>query len=149
MNPHSNYIDKRLKQRMAFWKKKGQYDTYIYNTRKGIINDFSHNLFTNETRTFFTKTYIRDHPCPDCGQKATERCHGIGEERPKLIERALQKWTPNAENKVCVNLRELLCAYFEEHKTTSFAFKCSECHKNEKVAEKETNTYFRGVGEIV
>ena len=131
MNKHSNYIDKRLKQRITLWKKNGQYNSYIYNTPKGIVSDFSSNVFTNETRVFFTKTYMRDYPCADCGHEATERCHGIGDERPKLIERALQKWKPDDENKVCAKMSELLCAYFEEHKTTGFGFKCYNCHKRE------------------
>ena len=73
MNKHSNYIDERLKQRIKIWEKHGRYKSYIYNTRKGIITDFSTTIFTNETKQFFTKTYMRDYPCADCGGVAQER----------------------------------------------------------------------------
>ena len=126
-NPHSNYIDKRIRD----LKKSKKWNTKIVETsHEDFIKDFGSNVFTNFVRNTFTKTYLRDNPCSDCNQPSKERCHGIGEERPILIKRALAKVYPDVSK--TITLKEILIAFLEEHKPTKFTFKCSQCHRNEK-----------------
>lgn len=128
INPHSIYIDKRI----ADLKKSKKWNTKIVETsHEDFIRDFGSNVFTNFVRNTFTATYLRDYPCLDCDKPSKERCHGIGDERPILIKRALEKVYPDVSK--TITLKEILIAFLEEHKTTKFTFKCSQCHRNERI----------------
>lgn len=127
MNPHSTFIDKRISD----LKKSNKWNTKIVDTsHEDFIRDFGSNVFTNLIQTVFTRTYVKKQICSDCSGPAKERCHGIGEGRPLLIKRALEKVYPDTSKTVV--LKEVLIAFLEEHKITNFTFKCSRCHKNEK-----------------
>jgi hypothetical protein len=80
-------------------------------------------------RLTFTAAYLKKHPCSDCHQSSKERCHGIGEERPLLIKRALEKIYTDTTKTII--LKDILIQFLEEHKTTKFTFKCVKCHKKE------------------
>jgi hypothetical protein len=127
-NIHSKYIDKRIndiKKSNNKWKSK-----LIDTSHEDFIKDYGSNVFTNLVRNTFTKTYIQKFPCSDCSNHSTERCHGIGEERPLLIKRALEKvWMDTTKP---IIMKEIIIAFLEEHKYTNFTFKCHNCHKNEK-----------------
>jgi len=128
-NKHSDYIDKRIDD---IRKKKDDWLTVIGpgSTHKSIIRDFSHCIFTNLVHNTFTKSYMKKHPCSECGKPSTDRCHGIGEERPILLKRALERiWSDTTQP---IILKDIIIAFLEEHKYTDFTFKCNQCHKNEK-----------------
>jgi len=127
MNPHSPYIDKQIE---ALRRSKKLSTKITDTTHEEFIRDFNANIFTNFIRTTFTAAYLEKHPCSDCKEPSQERCHGIGEERPILIRRALERVYPDISQTVM--LRDILIAFLEEHKTTKFTFKCSECHKAER-----------------
>jgi hypothetical protein len=131
MNPHSEFIDKRI----VDLKKSKKWNTKITDTsHDDFIKDFGSNVFTNLIRNTFTASYLKKYPCSDCKKESNERCHGIDEERPKLIKRALEKVYPNKSDTVV--LKDILVAFLEEHKYTKFTFKCTECHKKEKKLSK-------------
>jgi hypothetical protein len=46
-------------------------------------------------RNTFTRAYLKKYKCQECENPCKERCHGIGEERPLLIKRALEKVYPD------------------------------------------------------
>lgn len=125
-NPHCDFIDKRI----ADLRKSNKWNTKITDTsHEDFIKDFGSNVFTNFVRNTFTHAYLKKHSCSDCKNPSNERCHGIGEERPLLIKRALEKVYPDTSKTVI--LKEVLIQFLEEHKTTKFTFKCSDCHKKE------------------
>jgi hypothetical protein len=127
-NQHSEYIDKRIKD----LKKLNKWNTKITNTsHEDFIKDFGSNVFTNFVRNTFTATYLKKHPCSDCENPSKERCHGIGEERPLLIKRALEK--VYADTTKTIILKDILIQFLEEHKPTKFTFKCVKCHNKENV----------------
>jgi len=127
-NQHCEFIDKRIDD----IKKSKKWNTKIIDTtHEEFISDFSCNVFTNFIRDTFTVSYVKKFPCSDCNNKSQERCHGIGEERPKLIKKALEKVYFDISKPVL--LRDILIAFLEEHKTTKFTFKCKKCHKNENI----------------
>ena len=127
LNPHSKYIDKRIND----IKKKNKWNSKIIDTsHEDFIQDYASNVFTNLIRTTFTNSYIKQFPCGECNRPSTERCHGIGEERPLLIKRALEKVWSNTTKPII--MKEIINAFLEEHKYTNFTFKCFNCHKNEK-----------------
>ena len=127
LNIHSDYIDKRIRD----IQKKNKWNTKVVDTsHQDFIKDFGSNVFTNLIRDTFTKSYVNKHLCSDCGNLSTERCHGIGEERPLLIKKALEKvWNDTSKP---IKMRDIIIAFLEEHKYTNFTFKCHSCHKNEK-----------------
>jgi hypothetical protein len=129
MNPHSKYIDRRIED----FKKGQKWNTNITNTsHDDFIRDFNTCLLTNVIRDTFKQTYLKKWPCADCGAASQERCHGIGEERGIMLRRALEKVYPDVSQ--VVKLSDIIYAFLEEHKTSSFTFKCAACHKNEKRA---------------
>jgi len=127
VNIHSKYIDKRINDIV----KSNKWNSMIINTtHEDFIKDYASNVFTNLVRNTFTNTYIKNYPCSDCNSPSTERCHGIGEERPLLIKRALDKiWSDVTKP---IQMKLIIIAFLEEHKYTQFTFKCHTCHKNEK-----------------
>lgn len=126
MNQHSSFIDKRI----ADYRKQKRWQSYIIDTSyDDFIRDYGSCLFTNLIRDTFTKTYMSKFPCSDCGRKAEQRCHGINEERPQLIKRALERIWPDITIKI--QLIEIVIAFLEEHKLTAFTFKCKSCHDKE------------------
>jgi hypothetical protein len=125
-NPHSQYIDKRIKDFM----KSEMWSVNIVNTsHDNIIKSFSRTIFTNIVMWTFTSCYLKKHPCSDCKGPSKDRCHGLGEERPVLIKRALEKVYPDTTKTIV--LKEIIIAFLEEHKSTKFTFKCSKCHRAE------------------
>ena len=126
INPHSDFIDKRI----ALLKKSNKWNTKITDTsHEDFIRDFAVNVFTNLIQKTFTPEYLKKHPCSDCSNPSKERCHGIGESRPLLIKRALEKVYPDITKPV--TMKEVLLQFLEEHKATKFTFKCSDCHRKE------------------
>ena len=129
-NPHSDYIDKRITD----LKKQDKWNTTITRTtHSDFIKDFGCNVFTNLIRNTFTASYLKKNNCSDCKNSSNERCHGIGEERPLLIKRALEKVYPDITK--TITLKEIIIQFLEEHKSTKFTFKCSECHRKETKLE--------------
>ena len=122
---HSQFIDKRISD----LKKSTKWNTKIIASHEDFIKDFGSNVFTNLIRNTFTATYLKKHPCSDCNAPSKERCHGIGEERPILLKRALEKVYPDTTKPIV--LKEILSQFLEEHKSTKFTFKCSACHRKE------------------
>jgi len=125
MNLHCQFIDKRISD----LKKTTKWNTKIIASHEDFIKDFGSNVFTNLIRNTFTATYLKKHPCSDCNAPSKERCHGIGEERPILLKRALEKVYPDTTKPIV--LKEILIQFLEEHKSTKFTFKCSACHRKE------------------
>lgn len=129
MNIHSEYIDKRIQD----MKRRGKWQTKVVDTsHEDFVRDFGDCVFTNFIRNTFTASYLKKYPCSEAGCKnpSKERCHGIGEERPILIHRALRRVWPDTTKPIA--LQEILVAFLEEHKPTKFTFKCADCHKKEK-----------------
>jgi hypothetical protein len=122
---HSQFINKRISD----LKKSSKWNTKIIASHEDFIKDFGSNVFTNLIRNTFTATYLKKHPCSDCNAPSKERCHGIGEERPILLKRALEKVYPDTTKPIV--LKEILIQFLEEHKSTKFTFKCSACHRKE------------------
>ena len=134
VNPHSEFIDKRISD----LKKSTKWNTKIIGTtHEEFIRDFGACVFTNFVRDTFTAAYLKKHPCSDCKSPSKERCHGIGEDRPLLIKRALEKVYPDISK--IITLKEILIQFLEEHKTTKFTFKCSECHRKETSSLKHVD----------
>ena len=127
MNIHSEFIDKRIKdiEKSAKWKSK-----LIDTSHEDFIKDYGSNVFTNLIQSTFTKAYLNRFPCSNCSNPSEQRCHGIGEERPLLIKRALERvWSDTTKS---IMMKEIIIAFLEEHKSTKFTFKCTTCHKSEK-----------------
>jgi hypothetical protein len=134
INPHSEYIDKRIADLQKHTEK---WNTKIVETsHKDFIEDFFSNVFTNFILWTFTKAYLKKHPCSECKEPSEERCHGLGEERPILMKRALERVWPDTSKAICI--REILIAFLEEHKTTKFTFKCKACHRAEPKAPRRS-----------
>jgi len=127
LNIHSKYIDKRIND----IEKNNKWNSKIIDTsHEDFIKDYASNVFTNLVRNTFTNSYIKQFTCSECNKPSTERCHGIGEERPLLIKRALEKtWSDTTKP---IMMKKIIIAFLEEHKYTKFTFKCHYCHKNEK-----------------
>ena len=109
--------------------------SHLVNTsHDDIVKDLSSCVFTNLIKDTFTKSYLSKQSCVDCGKPAEERCHGIGEERPVLLRRALQRVYPDVMEKI--QLKVIVLAFLEEHIQTKFVFKCKACHKHDTLALK-------------
>jgi len=131
LNLHSKSIDTKIKK----IKNGDRWQTTIINTtHESIRRDFSDCVFTNLVHATFTRSYMKKFPCGECGQPSTDRCHGIGEERPILLKSALERVWPDTTKPIM--LKDIVIAFLEEHKHTSFTFKCHQCHKNEKSKTK-------------
>ncbi len=125
-NPHTAF----LKKRIAKLQQSTKWNTRISATsNEDIVSDFKNNVFTNLIQSTFTKSYLKRHPCADCGKPATDRCHGVGEERPVLLRRALERIHPDPTQPIV--LKTIIIAFLEEHIQTRFTFKCKACHKAE------------------
>ena len=127
LNVHSKYIDKRIND----ITKNNKWNSKLIDTsHEDFIKDYASNVFTNLVRDTFTKSYIKKFICSDCNGPSTERCHGIGEGRPLLIKRALEKvWSDTTKP---IYMKEIIIAFLKEHKYTKFTFKCHNCHVSEK-----------------
>jgi len=135
MNPHSEFIDKRIND---VRKSKRWNSCIIDTTHDDFVRDYARCVFTNLVRDVFTRTYLKKFKCPDCGGNSEQRCHGKGEDRPLLIRRALQRVYPDISKPV--KMKEIIIAFLEEHKTTSFTFKCKKCHDIETLEERKLKT---------
>jgi len=132
MNPHSEYLQKRIDD----VKKSNKWNTYIINTsHDDFIRDFNSCVFTNLVLSTFGKAYVKKHKCAECKvNTAAQRCHGENEERPILIRRALERIYPDTSK--AVQLKEVVIAFLEEHLNTKFDFKCESCHARETAAQR-------------
>jgi hypothetical protein len=74
MNPHSPYIDRRI----AAVLKSDRWNTWVMGTNMEIVRDFNDCLFTNLVKNTFTTSYLKKHPCSDCGAPSQDRCHAPG-----------------------------------------------------------------------
>jgi len=128
VNIHSGNIDKKIQK----IRKGDRWQTVIGagSTHESIVRDFSDCIFTNLILATFSRAYMKKYPCSDCAEPSTDRCHGIGEERPILLKKAMERVWPDTTKQIV--LKEIVIAFLEEHKSTSFTFKCRQCHKNEK-----------------
>jgi hypothetical protein len=127
-NIHSDFIDKRITD----VKKSNKWNTKITDTsHEDFVKDFASNVFTNLIQQIFTKTYMKKFPCSDCKESSQQRCHGIDEDRPTLIKRALEKVYPDISK--TITIKEIIIQFLEEHKSTKFTFKCTTCHRKETV----------------
>ncbi len=128
MNIHTEYINKRIAdlRKQDKWKCK-----LIADSHDEFIKDYSTCVCTNLIKNTFTPAYMKKFKCSDCNGKAQHRCHGIGEERPKLLKRALQRIWPDPTKPIV--MKEILIAFLDEHIYTQFTFKCATCHNNEKI----------------
>lgn len=124
----NTYIDKRIRELPT---KKFQYQVVI-TTHDAFISEFASCVFTNFIRDTFTKAFVSQYVCSDCKGVPEQRCHGIGDERPVLIRRALERIWPDTTRPVV--MRDVMIAFLQEHKGTKFTFKCASCH----LAEKKT-----------
>jgi len=135
MNPHSEFINKRIND----VKKSNKWNSSLIDTtHDDFVRDYASCVFTNLIRDVFTKTYLKRFPCSDCGSKSEQRCHGKGEDRPLLIRKALQKVYPDISKPV--KMKDIVIAFLEEHKITSFTFKCKKCHDVETLEERKLKT---------
>ena len=127
VNIHSESIDKKIQK----IRKGDKYEVPVGPcSHESIIRTFSDCIFTNLVHDTFSRTYMKKYPCSDCAEPSTDRCHGIGEERPILLKKAMERVWPDMTKQIV--LKEIVIAFLEEHKSTSFTFKCRQCHKNEK-----------------
>lgn len=140
-NPHTPYIRKRIEAVNKSNKWEGVY--YVNTTHDDFISTFNSNVFTNLVQFTFAKGYVKLQSCEDCGKAAQERCHGVGDERPVLLRRALERVYPDTTQ--TIQLKTIVIAFLEEHIPTKFTFKCVECHKKETKALFESKAAARKV----
>jgi hypothetical protein len=140
MNIHADYLDKRIRD---FENQLHKWNVFVIGTDEDILRDFNTCVFTNLVKQTITISYMKKHPCEDCGMPRSgrfcfiagfrncseQRCHGLGEERSVLLKRALMKVHPDANKPLL--LRTLVIAFLDEHKYSNFALKCTPCHKRE------------------
>jgi hypothetical protein len=133
INKHSH----RFEQIENTVKKSGKYRTEIIVTSYAqFIHTFGDTIFTNlNSKNIATQAYKDKHKCEDCGGPAEEGCHGIGEERPILITKALVNCCPVLPCKIW--LEDIVVEYVRLHKSTQYALKCKLCHKNESKTKAE------------
>ena len=128
---HCDYIDKRNAVLIERINRIGDIPVSSTISPETFSDWFSTCLFTNETKKFFTGSYVKSHKCSDCEALAEQRCHGIGQERPKLVKEAFQNMVSKSDNGF-VSMKDVLVEYFRLHKTTKFTFKCADCHRKER-----------------
>lgn len=108
-------------------------EVYIVKTpHEKFVKAFYASVFTNLIKDIFPAKYVRMHGCEVCEKQATERCHGIGDERPELIYRALAKVYPDIT--VPTSFGDIVVEFVRQHIGTGFGFLCRECHKKETSA---------------
>lgn len=127
LNPHSEFIDTRIS---VIHTQHTRNSTIIDTTHEDCIREFGSNVFTNLIRTTFPAAYLNKHACSDCKGASNERCHGIGDERPLLIQKAREKVYPDISTPIA--RKTSIIQFLEEHTPTHFTFKCSECHRKER-----------------
>ena len=127
-NRHSNEIDKIITN---LEKNTGpKWELCFKDTTHNIVADaFCNDFFANLVQSRFTKKYLSNFVCVDCGGPAQHRCHEIGNSRPMLLKRALETVWPDTTK--TVSLREIAIEFFRQHKTTNFDFKCKTCQDKE------------------
>jgi len=130
-NPHSSQFDHIIELISRPLRHK-DLDIILteHHSYEQVKTTFTRSVFTNLNKDMM-ETYRKKRVYEDCNtNSATAGCHGIGEERPILIIRALQRVWPDRSKPI--TLRRIVIAYFEEHKSTKYAFKCKPCHGAEK-----------------
>ena len=132
----SNIHSKKFDEKIQKIRKGDRWQTVIGSgsTHESVIRDFSDCIFTNLVQSTFSRTYMKKHVCSDCAQPSTDRCHGIGEDRPVLLKKAMERVWPDTTTPIV--LKDIVIAFLEEHKTTSFTFKCRQCHLKERQQKK-------------
>ena len=124
------FTDAKIEKKLAALNKAGKFQSCSSDTNERIIMDLNTSVFTNLIKEFFPAAYVRSQRCPDCGGKAAERCHGVGEERGILLARALEKVHPDPD--VPVKLIVIVGEFLRQHINTKFTFKCKACHLAER-----------------
>ena len=120
MNTYNNLIDDKLED----IKQSDNYKTRIVNTEhEDIIKDLDLGIFKIETMVFI-KDFLNTTLC-DCGCKVTKISYDSKVTRADLIKKALEIVQPDI--KVEIMLKDLLIAYFEQHKIHNISFKCDKC----------------------
>jgi hypothetical protein len=117
-NKHADEFIKKA----AKIKKDGRWSLQQVDGPTGYVKCYSTNIYTNLIQRTFSKKYLSQHPCA-CGKPSTDRCHGIGEERPLLLQRALDKI------RFPTTHEEIIVAFLLEHVDTGFSLKCKTCHQ--------------------
>lgn len=144
MKESNEYID-LINKKLEELKGCDKYRTKIINTEHDdIINDFDIGVFKLETIAFF-KECFNTKLC-NCDCKVKEIFYGIGIVRADLIRKALEKVQPDITEEII--LKDLLIAYFEEHKSHKVTFQCKKCYlKNKSMKDKtfkvNDNTYVK------
>jgi Fe-S cluster assembly iron-binding protein IscA len=133
MNPHSEYLQKRINDII----KSGKWNINIINTsHEDFIKNFNSCVFTNLIQSTFGKGYVKKHKCAECKvNPAAQRCHGENEDRPILLKRALERVYPDTTKMIL--LKEIVIAFLEEHLNSKFDFKCESCHARETSAQRK------------
>jgi hypothetical protein len=130
---HADFINEQLE----ILKGLNKWRTQISNTEHvDIINDLNIGVFKIASLSFF-KNYLDTKKC-ECGSDTKEICYGNGLDRTELIKKTLKKVYPDIT--VNITLKELLIAYFEEHKHVDLTFKCRKCVTTKKTPKEEIYT---------
>ena len=132
-NKYLDFIDEQLE----VFKEIDKWRTKISNTKHDdIINDFNIGIFKLGSLSFFKKCL--DTTKCNCGSDAKEISYGIDIDRSDLIKKALKKVYPDITKEI--TLKELLAAYFKEHKYCDFTFKCRKCCLKERTKKDSIYT---------
>ena len=126
LNPHFLQFDKKIAKICASEK----WSRQMISSPDDFCACFADNVFTNLIRDTFTQVYMKKHPCCDCGARSEQRCHGIGEGRPKLLQRVLDRQV------YPVTWRKIMCEFLDEHIYTGFCLKCTKCHRKERLSSR-------------
>ena len=144
MKESNEYID-LINKKLEELKESNKYRTRIINTEHDdIINDFDVGIFKLETIAFFKECFTTK--ICKCNCKVKEIFYGIDIARADLIRKALEKVQPDITEEII--LKDLLIAYFEEHKSYKLTFQCRKCYLKEKLKKDKTflhndNTYVK------
>lgn len=132
-NKYLDFIDEQLE----VFNEIDKWATKISNTEHDdIINDFNIGIFKLASLSFF-KEHLDTTKC-SCGSNAKEISYGTDIDRSYLIKKTLKKAYPDITKEI--TLKELLSAYFEEHKYCDFTFKCRKCCKKQRTKKDSTYT---------
>lgn len=134
LNVHFRQFEKKIARICASEK----WSRQLINSPDEFCACFSNNVFTNLIHDTFTRVYMKKHPCCECGAQSEQRCHGVGEERPKLLQRVLDRQV------YPVKWKKVLCEFLHEHIYTGFCLKCRQCHLKEGQVRKGSVFDFPG-----
>ena len=129
MKDSNEYID-LINKKLEELKNIDRWRTKVINTEHNdIINDFGLGLFKLETISFFKECF--DNKKCKCGSKVKEIFYGIDKTRGILIKDALKKSYSDITEET--TLKNILVAYFEEHRECDITFQCRKCYLKEEI----------------